>query len=52
MISPEIFIVALMATFVADQGVTSAVDFSRADPPATCVGSYDGTFEITVPVPF
>lgn len=42
-----IFFTTLMATFVAGQGVTSAVA-PEASAPASCVGSYDGSFEITV----
>lgn len=37
----------LVATFVAGQGVTSAIA-PEASPPASCVASYEGTFEITV----
>lgn len=47
MLSLKTFVLTMLATFVAGQGVTSALA-PEASAPASCVGSYDGTFEISV----
>ncbi|KKY33079.1 putative covalently-linked cell wall protein [Diaporthe ampelina] len=47
MLSVSVLILTLVATFVAGQGVTSAIA-PEASAPASCVASYPGTFEITV----
>ncbi|KAG8165040.1 hypothetical protein KVR01_005315 [Diaporthe batatas] len=47
MVSIQVFVLTMLATLVAGQGVTSAIA-PEATAPASCVGSYDGTFEISV----
>lgn len=47
MLSFAVLLLTMVATFVAGQGVTSAIA-PEASPPASCLASYEGTFEITV----
>lgn len=47
MLSSIVIAATFLATMVAGQGVTSAIS-PEASAPASCVASYDGTFEITV----